>query len=250
MNVSVRDVTADRAAKANRRARFMRQLRQWHWISGAISLISMLLFAITGITLNHSSAFESKAATTTAEGTLSQSALSGLTGEPKSGRAVVSAPLADAVSATIGIDIAGREAEWTDGEAYVSLPRPGGDAWVSIERDTGKVTYEKTDRGWISYLNDLHKGRHTGQAVASGHQRIVRPRQRRMPCTPPRARQPHLAPDESIMVLPARQDESAPALRRRHPSKCFRRSPVRRPERRRSLEPTSTSRSKSLARRA
>jgi hypothetical protein len=164
VNVSVRDVTADRAAKANRRASFMRQLRQWHWISGAISLISMLLFAITGITLNHSSAFESKAATTTAEGTLSQSALSGLTGEPKSGRAAVSAPLADAVSATIGIDIAGREAEWTDGEAYVSLPRPGGDAWVSIERDTGKVTYEKTDRGWISYLNDLHKGRHTGQA--------------------------------------------------------------------------------------
>ena len=43
-------------------------------------------------------------------------------------------------------------------------PRPGGDAWVSIERDTGKITYEKTDRGWVSYLNDLHKGRHTGPA--------------------------------------------------------------------------------------
>lgn len=164
MNVNVRDVTAAKAAKANRRARFMRQLRQWHWISGAISLISMLLFAITGITLNHSSAFESKAATTTAEGTLAPDALSGLSSEPKSGRAVVSAALASAVAASINIDIAGREAEWTDGEAYISLPRPGGDAWVSIERDTGKLTYEKTDRGWISYLNDLHKGRHTGQA--------------------------------------------------------------------------------------
>jgi uncharacterized protein len=164
VNVNVRDVTADRAAKANRRARFMRQLRQWHWISGAISLISMLLFAITGITLNHSSAFESKAATTTAEGKLAADALSALIAEPKSGRAAVPAALAAAVAASIGIDVAGREAEWTDGEAYISMPRPGGDAWVSIERDTGKVTYEKTDRGWISYLNDLHKGRHTGQA--------------------------------------------------------------------------------------
>lgn len=164
MNVNIRDVTADRAAKANRRARFMRQLRQWHWISGAISLISMLLFAITGLTLNHSSAFESKAATTTAEGTLAPDAVSSLAAEPKSGRAGVSAALAAAVTAAIGIDVAGREAEWTDSEVYVSLPRPGGDAWVSIERDSGKVTYEKTDRGWISYLNDLHKGRHTGQA--------------------------------------------------------------------------------------
>ncbi|WP_439543666.1 PepSY-associated TM helix domain-containing protein [Hyphomicrobium sp.] len=164
MNVNVRHLTTGQAAKANRRARFMRQLRQWHWISGAISLISMLLFAITGITLNHSSAFESKAATTTAEGTLAPDALSGLSAGPKSGRAGVSAALAAAVAATIGVDVAGREAEWTDGEVYVSLPRPGGDAWVSIERDSGKVTYEKTDRGWISYLNDLHKGRHTGQA--------------------------------------------------------------------------------------
>ncbi len=28
----------------------------------------------------------------------------------------------------------------------------------------GEVEYERTDRGWISYLNDLHKGRHTGAA--------------------------------------------------------------------------------------
>ena len=26
------------------------------------------------------------------------------------------------------------------------------------------VTYEVTTRGWIAYLNDLHKGRHTGTA--------------------------------------------------------------------------------------
>jgi hypothetical protein len=42
------------------------------------------------------------------------------------------------------------------------LPRPGGDAWLSLDRKTGEARYELTDRGWISYLNDLHKGRNTG----------------------------------------------------------------------------------------
>lgn len=157
-------MSADKAAKANRRAAWMRQLRQWHWISGAISLVSMLLFAVTGLTLNHSSLFESKAATKTAEGTLPAAAVSALAGGPKTGRTAVPADLAAAVQAAIGIDVAGREAEWSDGEVYVSLPRPGGDGWVSVERDTGTVLHESTDRGWISYFNDLHKGRHTGAA--------------------------------------------------------------------------------------
>ena len=26
----------------------------------------------------------------------------------------------------------------------------------------GKIEYERTDRGWIAYFNDLHKGRHAG----------------------------------------------------------------------------------------
>ena len=33
-----------------------------------------------------------------------------------------------------------------------------------VARDSGEVEYERTDRGWISYFNDLHKGRHTGLA--------------------------------------------------------------------------------------
>ena len=42
--------------------------------------------------------------------------------------------------------------------------RPGGDAFLTIDRAEGHVQYERTDRGWISYLNDLHKGRNTGAA--------------------------------------------------------------------------------------
>jgi hypothetical protein len=164
VNVNVRDLAADRAAQANRRAQWMRQLRQWHWISGAVSLVSMLLFAVTGITLNHSAAIEAKPQVTTQEATLAAPIVEALAAEPRTGRAAVPPGVAEAVRSALGVDVAGREAEWSESEAYIALPRPGGDAWVSIDRESGAVTYERTDRGWISYLNDLHKGRHTGPA--------------------------------------------------------------------------------------
>jgi hypothetical protein len=62
----------------------------------------------------------------------------------------------------LAIDVGARSAEWSPEEVYVALPRPGGDAWLRIDRASGAVEYERTDRGWISYLNDLHKGRNTG----------------------------------------------------------------------------------------
>jgi hypothetical protein len=66
------------------------------------------------------------------------------------------------IDTSLGVRDGGRDAEWSEDEVYLSLPRPGGDAWLSIDRVSGAVHYERTDRGWISYLNDIHKGRNTG----------------------------------------------------------------------------------------
>ena len=52
--------------------------------------------------------------------------------------------------------------EWSADEIYLSLPRPGGDGWLSIDRASGEVEYEVTRRGAVAYLNDLHKGRNAG----------------------------------------------------------------------------------------
>ena len=71
------------------------------------------------------------------------------------------APIAQWVEKTIGQSGAG-EAEWSADEDYLALPRPGGDGWISIDRHSGEVPSEATSRGWISYLNDLHKGRNAG----------------------------------------------------------------------------------------
>jgi hypothetical protein len=158
----VRKLAAEAASKSNRRAEWMRQIRRWHWISGAISLGSMLLFSITGITLNRSALFESKPNVITKEATLEEETLSALVSVPRAGRAPVPASLASTIRSTLGVDVTGRDAEWSKSDIYIALPRPGGDAWLSIDRQDGAMIYERTDRGWISYLNDLHKGRHTG----------------------------------------------------------------------------------------
>ncbi|MBL8445053.1 MAG: PepSY-associated TM helix domain-containing protein, partial [Zoogloeaceae bacterium] len=49
------------AENHKRRAVWLRTLHQWHWISSAICLFGMFLFAVTGITLNHAGAIEARA---------------------------------------------------------------------------------------------------------------------------------------------------------------------------------------------
>jgi len=145
------------------RAFWLRQMRQWHWISAAICLIGMLLFAITGITLNHSSRIESKPVVTTRNAQLPDDLLAQIKSEKGAAKRPLPPALKAWVADKLSVTIGARDAEWSQ-EIYVSLPRPGGDAWLSIDLDTGDTRYEQTDRGWIAYLNDLHKGRHTGRA--------------------------------------------------------------------------------------
>ena len=48
------------------------QLRQWHWISSAISLMGLLLFSVTGFTLNHAAQIEAEPKVTKREGLITQ----------------------------------------------------------------------------------------------------------------------------------------------------------------------------------
>ena len=162
MNVNVRHLTTGQAAKANRRARFMRQLRQWHWISAAVSLLGTLMFAITGITLNHAGQIEAKPQVRIEERQLPQPLLDAAKTAKGETGTKLPARLAAWLEDELSVTATDTRPEWSDEEIYVSLPRPGGDAWVSLDRETGAVRYEVTNRGWVSYLNDLHKGRNTG----------------------------------------------------------------------------------------
>lgn len=150
-------------AKKKVRAAWLKQLHMWHWVSAAVSLAGMLLFAVTGITLNHAASIGAEPKVTRAEAMLPAAPLARLRGE-HAADAPLPAEVAAAVREKVGLDPGRRAGEWSEGEVYVALPGPGRDAWVSIDRTSGKISAETTWRGWISYLNDLHKGRNTGDA--------------------------------------------------------------------------------------
>lgn len=152
------------AADQHRRSFWLKQLHQWHWISAALSLIGMLLFAITGFTLNHAGQIEAKPVVVSRKATLPPDLLALLAKGPEEGKRPLPVQLEPFLDKAVGADVAGREGEWSADEVYVALARPGGDAWVSIDRETGAVEHEKTTRGAISLLNDLHKGRNSGKA--------------------------------------------------------------------------------------
>lgn len=147
------------------RAIWLKNLHRWHWISSALCLMGMLLFSITGITLNHASSIESRPAVTRQKAGVPPalaSALVQFAAAHVDGKAPLPPALARWADSTFGLDVAEVEAEWSADDAYLALPRPGGDAWLRIGADGAE--YELTRRGWISWANDLHKGRHTGAA--------------------------------------------------------------------------------------
>lgn len=140
--------------------KYVGSVREWHWISSAICLIGMLLFAITGITLNHAADIKATPEIITKEALLPAEIMSAIS-VPDAEKAPLPETLRAWLADTQQIEVRNQLAEWSEDEIYLSLPRPGGDAWLSMDLSSGELLYELTDRGWVSYFNDLHKGRNT-----------------------------------------------------------------------------------------
>lgn len=155
---------ASSALPGARRALWLKQLHQWHWISSAICLMAMLLFSFTGLTLNNATLIEAKPVVTRLKATLPEplrAQLQAYAEEHADAEVPLPSEIADWTNGAFPVDVRGKRAEWSEEDAYVALPRPGGDAWLRLAAD-GSAEFEKTDRGWISWLNDMHKGRNTG----------------------------------------------------------------------------------------
>ncbi len=144
-----------------RKAFWLKQLHQWHWITSALCLISLLLFSLTGITLNHASAIGADPAVQEQEALLPAPLRQQLALRQEG---ALPMPVRVWLEQEMQIRTGDKVAEWSAGEVYLALPRPGGDAWLAIDLNDGSVLAEQTDRGWIAFFNDLHKGRHTGAA--------------------------------------------------------------------------------------
>ena len=159
-------LSAQQASNASR-AVWLKNLHQWHWISSALCLLGMFLFSITGITLNHASQIEAKPSIVRQQATV-PAPLTARLRAYAAGHDGAKEPLPEAAEQwlrdTWKVQAGGRAAEWATDEIYLPLPKAGGDAWVRIALEDGAAEFENTNRGWISWLNDVHKGRNTGAA--------------------------------------------------------------------------------------
>lgn len=140
----------------------MGSVRTWHWVSSAVCLVGMILFSITGITLNHAAQIKVEPTVTERSAQLPDALLAQVVQLEAPDKAPEA--LNTWIKQELGVHIAHANPEVSEGEWYFSLPRAGGDAWMTLSTDTGEIYYEDTDRGWISFFNDLHKGRNTGAA--------------------------------------------------------------------------------------
>ena len=155
------------ARAQQKRAFWLKHLHQWHWVSAAACLIGLVLFSLTGFTLNHADDIGASPQVTTRTAALPdnlRSELEAIASDSQAQPLQLPSSVQQWLRVEMSIAASDSAPEWSADEVYVSLPRPGGDAWLSIDLLSGEVTHELTDRGWISYLNDLHKGRNTGTA--------------------------------------------------------------------------------------
>ena len=148
--------------KRSRKSFWLKQLHTWHWMSSAVSLVGLLLFAITGFTLNHAADIEATPKSVERAAQLPPPLLALVKpDDAPDSKKPLPAAVAKFVDDKLQMPATG-DAEWSIDTVYLALPRPGGDGWISIDRETGEVTSEVSSRGWIAYLNDLHKGRNAG----------------------------------------------------------------------------------------
>lgn len=151
-------------ASSRRRGFWQKTLYRWHWLSSAACLVALLGFAATGFTLNHPSLIEAKPKIATRSAELPPALLAQLKAPRADGKAALPGDVVSWLATRLDVHADARDGEWSDREIFVALPGPGVDAGVTIALDDGVVRYEASDRGWIAYFNDLHKGRNTGDA--------------------------------------------------------------------------------------
>ncbi|WP_286233663.1 PepSY-associated TM helix domain-containing protein [Thalassotalea sediminis] len=141
-------------------------IRQWHWVSSALCLIGMFGFAITGITLNHAADITITPTITTIEAKLPKRLLDDLKATAQDNpSAIPPRALSFWLAQTHDLKLSTHAAaEWSTDELYIVHAGPGKDTWLAVDFYSNELSYESTDRGWIAYFNDLHKGRDSGNA--------------------------------------------------------------------------------------
>ena len=139
-----------------------RRTAHWsRWLHTYLSMVSftiLLFFALTGITLNHQSAFTSDVKPHRFTGKLDEFWMRA----PDAKKDDIIAALRN----RHGVKAALSDFRVDEDQVQVSFKGPGYAADGFIERATGKYELMESRLGFIAVVNDLHKGRDTGKAWA------------------------------------------------------------------------------------
>ncbi|MCU0862429.1 MAG: PepSY-associated TM helix domain-containing protein [Planctomycetes bacterium] len=131
-----------------------RWIRWLHIYGSMLGLCATLLFAVTGLTLNHAEWFESaEPSVRTVTGKLPLTML----GDP-----VEKLEVAERLRAEHGLRGTVGEFAIDDRECIVVWKGPGYSADAAIQREDGSYRLEEARRGLFAVLDDLHKGRDCG----------------------------------------------------------------------------------------
>lgn len=142
---------------------FASAARWLHIYLSLLAFATMLLFSITGLTLNHPDWFGAgEAATDDATGTITPTLLGDPSADPE-GLWIDHAAVAAAIRADHSFvgGLADRRAD--ERECTLTWKGPGVAADAVIDRRTGRYSLAITRHGLVAMLNDLHKGRDTGR---------------------------------------------------------------------------------------
>lgn len=137
------------------------------WLHIYLSLFAfgaMLLFSVTGLTLNHPEWFGAAAAVTD---DLTGDVPTGLLGDPAAdptGQLVDSAAVAASIRSAHRITGRLADAQADDRDLALTWKGPGCSADAVVDRRSGRYTLSVTRHGLVAILNDFHKGRDTGAA--------------------------------------------------------------------------------------
>jgi hypothetical protein len=140
----------------NPRAATHKWTRRLHsWLS-LVSLLVVLFFAVTGLTLNHLDwTFGQEPVTTTTTGTLPQSATGGTIDFLAVSEYLRSTQGASGEITDHGVD---------GSTGRVTYQGPGYTATATFDTSTRAFSLDSTRYGLVAVANDLQKGRHTSQA--------------------------------------------------------------------------------------
>lgn len=146
--------TPPRAAPRGTSRRLPQFVRWLHLYSSLLGLAATLLFAVTGLTLNHAEWFEA--------GEPVRRELRGELAPALLAHEVDRLSVAEQVRASHGLRGTVTDFVVDADRCTVVWKGPAYSADVEVDRHTGHYAGEEQQRGLVALLNDLHKGRDTG----------------------------------------------------------------------------------------